>query len=114
MTPSGIEPATFRFVAQYLNNCATAVPPVFAFHAAQFVALHSIQVQKGLDWCHSYPRCAVEGIVQFQTPAAYFWEKKTIRINLIGGWWVLERTGRIEEKEIPFVHTGNLTMKLRS
>jgi hypothetical protein len=26
MTPSGIEPATFRFVAQHLNHCATAVP----------------------------------------------------------------------------------------
>jgi hypothetical protein len=26
MTPSGIEPATFRFVEQYLNHCATAVP----------------------------------------------------------------------------------------
>jgi hypothetical protein len=25
MTPSGIGPATFRFVAQYLNHCATAV-----------------------------------------------------------------------------------------
>jgi hypothetical protein len=27
MTPSGIEPATFRFVAQYLNNCATISGP---------------------------------------------------------------------------------------
>ena len=27
MTPYGIEPATFRFVAQHLNHCATAVPP---------------------------------------------------------------------------------------
>ena len=26
MTPPGIEPATFRFVAQHLNHCATAAP----------------------------------------------------------------------------------------
>jgi len=26
MTPAGIEPATFQFVAQHLNCCATAVP----------------------------------------------------------------------------------------
>ena len=26
MTPVGIEPATFRLVAQHLNHCATAVP----------------------------------------------------------------------------------------
>ena len=26
MTPFGIEPATFRFVAQHFNQCATAVP----------------------------------------------------------------------------------------
>jgi len=26
MTPAGIEPATFRFVAQHLNHSATAVP----------------------------------------------------------------------------------------
>jgi len=28
LTPAGIEPATFRFVTQYLNHCATAVPLV--------------------------------------------------------------------------------------
>jgi hypothetical protein len=26
MTPFGVEPTTFRFVAQFLNHCATAVP----------------------------------------------------------------------------------------
>ena len=26
MTPAGIEPATFRFVARHLNHCATAFP----------------------------------------------------------------------------------------
>jgi len=26
VTLAGIEPATFRFVAQHLNHCATAVP----------------------------------------------------------------------------------------
>ena len=33
LTPAGIEPATFRFVAQHLNHCATAVPfaPAYAF-----------------------------------------------------------------------------------
>ena len=25
-TPAGIEPPTFRFVAQHLNHCSTAVP----------------------------------------------------------------------------------------
>jgi len=26
LTPAGIEPETFRFVAQHLNHCTTAVP----------------------------------------------------------------------------------------
>jgi hypothetical protein len=31
MTLAGIEPATFRFVAQHLNHCATAVPTVYIY-----------------------------------------------------------------------------------
>jgi hypothetical protein len=32
MTPTGIDPATFWFVAQCLNHCATTYPPAFAVH----------------------------------------------------------------------------------
>ena len=32
MTPSGIEPATSRFVTQRLNHCANAVPPKSGSH----------------------------------------------------------------------------------
>ena len=31
LKPSGIEPATFRFVAQHLNHCATAVPAILRY-----------------------------------------------------------------------------------
>ena len=31
MTPAGIEPATFRLVAEHLNHCATAVPHIYIF-----------------------------------------------------------------------------------
>jgi len=28
MTPAGIEPVTFRFIAQHLNHCATMIPRI--------------------------------------------------------------------------------------
>jgi len=31
LTPAGIEPATFRFVAQHFNDCATAVPTIAVY-----------------------------------------------------------------------------------
>ena len=32
LTPAGIEPATFRFVTQHLNHCATAVPARYIYY----------------------------------------------------------------------------------
>jgi len=43
VTPSGIEPATFRFVAQHLNHCATAVPTCL-------VTLINSLVHQGSKW----------------------------------------------------------------
>jgi hypothetical protein len=43
MTPSGIEPATFRFVAQYLNRCATISGPHINFiRSIIIIRIHTI------------------------------------------------------------------------
>ena len=39
MTPSGIEPATFRFVAQQPNHCATAVPTLPNYYWLNLIKL---------------------------------------------------------------------------
>jgi len=39
MTPSGIEPATFRFVAQHLNHCATAVPVDTCYYIRTYMSV---------------------------------------------------------------------------
>jgi len=45
MTPSGVEPAIFRFVAQHLNHCATAVPSnAFALYLNQHGLCSSSQI----------------------------------------------------------------------
>jgi len=42
MTPFGIEPATFRFVAQQLNHCATAVPLNYIYIILSYIILYYI------------------------------------------------------------------------
>ena len=41
LTPAGIEPATFRFVAQRLNHCAIAVPSAYVLAVSVFIAIKS-------------------------------------------------------------------------
>ena len=48
MTPAGIEPATFRFVAQHLNHCATAVPPKVTEYLLLFSAESSRLLSRNL------------------------------------------------------------------
>jgi len=49
LTPARIEPATFRIVAQHLNHCATAVPPVHC----------SADLKERAELCLYSPVCAV-------------------------------------------------------
>ena len=43
LTPAGIEPATFRIVAQHLNHCATVVPhPPHGWGALSFTIFPSL------------------------------------------------------------------------
>jgi len=52
VTPAGIEPATFQFVARHLNHCATAVPKITKI---QFHKYEHIQNTKILLLCaHIY------------------------------------------------------------
>jgi len=37
MTPAGIEPATFRFVAQHLNHCATIYIYIYIYIYIQLI-----------------------------------------------------------------------------
>jgi hypothetical protein len=60
MTPSGIEPATFRFVVQNLKHCATAVPEVRSDDDKPEVS----KSPNGLNFLRSsqkYQLCASEG-----------------------------------------------------
>ena len=42
MTPSGIKPATFRFVAQHLNHCATTIPICIAMRTIYKYAISTL------------------------------------------------------------------------
>ena len=57
MTPSGFELATFRFVAQHLNRCATAVP-------LRSCTEHDIWIWKG--FLHIIPRRLYFVLFQFR------------------------------------------------
>ena len=53
MTPAGNEPATFRFVAQQLKHCATAVPTRLIMHMSitgTIYGFHFLKNIRGILW----------------------------------------------------------------
>ena len=46
LTPAGIEPATFRFVAQHINYCATAVPSEELYSDFKARGLYGLKLPK--------------------------------------------------------------------
>jgi hypothetical protein len=46
LTPVGIEPATFRFLAQHLNHCATAVPHTCLMQVLNFHTCPAVGCKK--------------------------------------------------------------------
>jgi len=52
LTPAGIEPATFRFAAQHLNHCSTAVPRTVHYHTKSqlyFICLYLLSCKGSLS-----------------------------------------------------------------
>jgi len=63
LTPAGIEPATFRFVAQRLNHCATAVPEEKGREGKWALLLSATRFETGVAWVN-LERCALHGVIR--------------------------------------------------
>jgi len=66
MTPAGIEAATFRFVAQYLNHCGAAVPTILCTILNYMEGIGNLS--KSLVQSALYGRCYNECKVIFMIP----------------------------------------------
>jgi len=88
MTPAGIEPATFRFVAQHLKHCATAVPKhhtclsKFTKHGLSLPPL-SIQQHSRIFLCTE-----TKGLVLFVPPTER-WESRPNTVQFLTALYYL-------------------------
>ena len=84
LTPAGIEPATFRFVAQHLNQCATAVPGLLVYLTIINDTFGVIPLDK---------RSARRGALYLKTN--YIHERQT-SVPLVGFELVIAAIGRLQ------------------
>jgi hypothetical protein len=85
MTPSGIEPATFWFVAQYLNHCATAVPHFRLICSSFYLLSHVKTCHKSTCFWESYNRVTDTTSSVFQTSDIR--KKLCLHIAILGVIW---------------------------
>jgi hypothetical protein len=110
VTPSGIEPATFRFVAQFLNHYATACPKFdprtvrplesrYTDWATLPTCFHSVGVYSCGGW-QVYSRlevgwptmCRCKQIVSIRSVIIYeVWR---------GGWWYCHQHSRMDSEPV--------------
>ena len=67
MKPAGIEPATFRFVAQHLNHCATAVPTIAVLLQILYLVVEMYAFAVTIDALYRQ-RCRKQQYVQTEHP----------------------------------------------
>ena len=66
LTPAGIEPATFLFVAQHLNHCATAVPLFYLLG----IEMYGNPVISSGQFLSIYPSGFITTVAVFRKPNA--------------------------------------------
>jgi len=105
MTPSGIEPATFRFVAQRLNHCATAVP---RFKSYGFKFMERPHKQAGVTAAMFFRDCftPLSPVVREVTWLWHTWETRTVG-------QAATTTGIVVEAYIQFQKEENTTNTCR-
>jgi hypothetical protein len=78
MTPSGIEPATFRFVAQYLNHCATAPPPPLVDGYQDYFPMVKRPEREGTSHLHLMPKLRMSVALPLVVYVFIAWEGITL------------------------------------
>ena len=77
MTPAGIEPATFRFVVQQLNHCATTVPPISTGRWTNIRSQYQ-KINVSLPY-HTKPVFAK--LTSLQSPSSWSNKQQTTNVN---------------------------------
>ena len=70
MTPAGFEPATFRFVAQHLNHCATADQSIMDIEFTLYNTMSSPALSYDQVWART------ENSRRVKLPNRLSWDQK--------------------------------------